>query len=57
VVCDCAADFNGKYCEKFLGVIHSASGNSTAAVLVPLLILILMGAAVGSWFVIKKRPL
>jgi hypothetical protein len=57
VVCECQPDFLGKHCEKFTGLSHIAGGNSTAAVLIPILILALMGAAVGSWFVIKKRPL
>lgn len=56
-MCDCGAEFTGKNCEKFLGQTHSAGGNSTAAVLIPILILVLMGAAVGSWYIIKKRPL
>lgn len=55
--CDCGTEFSGKNCEKFLGQTHSAGGNSTAAVLIPILILVLMGAAVGSWYIIKKRPL
>lgn len=57
LLCDCPSEFNGKHCEKFLGQPFSAGGNSTAAVLIPIIILALMGAAVGSWFVIKKRPL
>lgn len=55
--CDCGTDFNGKNCEKYIGTSHSGGGNSTAAVLIPILILVLMGAAVGSWYIIKKRPL
>lgn len=57
VGCDCPTDFSGKYCEKYQGVLHSAGGNATAAVFIPILILLLMGAAVGSWYIIKKRPL
>jgi low density lipoprotein-related protein 2 len=57
VICDCPVDFNGKFCEKFLGQAFGGGGNSTAAILIPIIILALMGAAVGSWFVIKKRPL
>lgn len=56
VGCDCPTDFSGKYCEKYQGVLHSAGGNATAAVFIPILILVLMGAAVGSWYIIKKRP-
>lgn len=57
LVCDCLKEFTGKNCEKFLGQQHSAGGSNTAAILVPILILVLIGAAVGSWYIIKKRPL
>lgn len=50
-------DFGGKNCELFSGHSTFTGGNSSAAIIIPLLVLVLVGAAMGSWYIIKKRPL
>uniref|UniRef100_A0A1B0D0A8 Uncharacterized protein n=3 Tax=Phlebotomus papatasi TaxID=29031 RepID=A0A1B0D0A8_PHLPP len=51
------SDFGGVHCEKLLGHSHSHSPGNTAAIVVPItVILLVLLAAGGVWFVIRKRP-
>lgn len=57
LACDCMSDFGGVHCEKLLGHSHSHSPGNTAAIVVPItVILLVLLAAGGVWFVIRKRP-
>ncbi|KAF2897473.1 hypothetical protein ILUMI_08703 [Ignelater luminosus] len=57
LMCDCPSDFHGQYCE--VHVAHSKNPNSsnTIAIVIPIVVIILvLGAATGVWFFLRKRP-
>lgn len=56
--CDCLTDFHGDYCEIQLGLSKSAGDSNATAIVVPIVVILLvLGSAVGVWFFIRKRPL
>lgn len=61
LACECLPYFEGKLCDRTAGGAGAAGGdhgNAVAAVLVPLTVIVLvMAAAAGVWYVIRKRPL
>ncbi|XP_055683188.1 low-density lipoprotein receptor-related protein 2 [Lutzomyia longipalpis] len=55
--CECLSEFGGTHCEKLLGHSHSHTPGNTAAIVVPItVILLVLLAAGGVWYVIRKRP-
>jgi low density lipoprotein-related protein 2 len=57
VICVCLDGFSGSHCEHNEGATIVSGSGSAAAIFVPILVIILFAAAIGSWFIIKRRPL
>lgn len=58
LVCECPEFFSGQYCD--VHVLHSRTPGetNTAAIVIPIVVILLvLGAATGVWFFIRKRPL
>ncbi|KAL0271000.1 UNVERIFIED_CONTAM: hypothetical protein PYX00_008246 [Menopon gallinae] len=58
LMCECSKDFQGQYCDIFVGISLSGHSGSTAVAVVLPIILILLAAAIGAAivFIIRKRP-
>ncbi|KAK9680220.1 Low-density lipoprotein receptor domain class A [Popillia japonica] len=55
--CNCLMDFHGDFCEIQLGLSKSAGASNATAIVVPIIVILLvLGSAVGVWFFIRKRP-
>lgn len=50
-------EFSGAHCEVYSEKILGAAGGNAAAIFIPILIVMLVGIAIGLFFVVKKRPL
>lgn len=58
LVCECLPEFNGENCEKPLSHSHGPSEETVTAIVVPIMVILLVIlAAAGVWYVIRKRPL
>lgn len=58
LVCECAENYQGQYCDVRIGHSRIPGASSTAAVVVPIIVILLvLGAATGVWFFLRKRPL
>lgn len=56
--CDCLPDFSGANCEQSLGHTYAPGSTNTAAIVVPIMVILLvLLAAGGVWYVIRSRPL
>lgn len=56
--CECEPGFLGEYCEIPSLKASKASASNAATVVVPIVVILLvLGAATGVWFFIRKRPL
>lgn len=57
LLCDCLSEFSGTHCEKFLGNSFLNPSSNVAAIVVPLVIILLViTAAAGVWYAIRKKP-
>jgi low density lipoprotein-related protein 2 len=55
--CECLPEFSGSNCEQSLGHTYIPGSANTAAIIVPIMVIILvLIAAAGVWYVIRKRP-
>lgn len=58
LLCDCLPNFAGNNCERSLGHSYTPGNSNLAAVLVPIMVIILVLMAAGAvWYVVRKRPL
>ena len=57
LVCECPQDFSGGRCEVYSKWISGSGSTSAAAIYVPVLLVIMILAAIGVFYVAKKRPL
>lgn len=58
LVCECLVEFDGQMCETSLGHSYNPGQSNTAAIVVPIMVfLLVLMAAAGVWYVIRKRPL
>ncbi|KAJ8943769.1 hypothetical protein NQ318_011981 [Aromia moschata] len=57
LICECLPGYQGQYCDIHLAHSRSDAAANTTAIVVPIVvILLILGAATGVWFVIRKRP-
>ncbi|XP_017778488.1 PREDICTED: low-density lipoprotein receptor-related protein 2 isoform X2 [Nicrophorus vespilloides] len=57
LVCECQENFLGEFCEIHTAHSRTPSGSNTATILIPIfVILLVIGAATGVWFYLRKRP-
>ncbi|XP_039499245.1 low-density lipoprotein receptor-related protein 2 isoform X1 [Drosophila santomea] len=57
LVCECLAEFRGEHCETSTTGAFGHGGANVTAVVVPIMVILLvMMAAAGAWYVIRKRP-
>lgn len=58
LVCECLDGFHGQYCDVHVAHSRIPGGTNTAAIVIPIVVIILvLGAATGVWFFLRKRPL
>lgn len=58
LTCECPENFVGQFCDVHVAHSRTPGGVNTAAIVVPIVVvLLLLGAATGVWFFIRKRPL
>lgn len=58
LLCECRTQFVGEHCEtSTMGAFGHGDANVTAVVVPIMVILLVMMAAAGAWYVIRKRPL
>lgn len=56
--CECPTGFLGEFCEVHTARSSRPGGANTTAIVVPIVVILLvLGAATGVWFFIRKRPL
>ena len=58
LMCDCMPTFGGQNCERSLGHTFIDGNSNIASIIVPIMVILLvLLAAGGVWYVIRKRPL
>lgn len=58
LACDCLPDFTGEHCERGMGGSFAPGGGVFTSFLLPVMVIALvLLAAAGVWYVVRKRPL
>lgn len=58
LMCQCAEGFFGQFCDVYKAHSRTPGSTNTAAIVIPIVVILLvLGAATGVWFFLRKRPL
>lgn len=58
LLCECLPGYQGQFCDIHTAHSKAGAGANTAAIVVPIIVILLvLGAATGVYFFLRKRPL